>query len=60
MSELIQQVRDLVETVEDGGNLTLARLFYAFVSIFGMFILSKYLQWVLLFVLVSPLSILNY
>lgn len=36
-----------VETVEDSGNLTLARLFYAFVIIFGMFILSKYLQWVL-------------
>jgi small-conductance mechanosensitive channel len=36
-----------IETVEDGGNLTLARLFYAFVIIFGMFILSKYLQWVL-------------
>ncbi len=28
-------------------NLTLARLFYAFVIIFGMFILSKYVQWVL-------------
>ena len=28
-------------------NLTLARLFYAFVIVFGMFILSKYLQWVL-------------
>lgn len=36
-----------IETVEDGGNLTLARLFYAFVIVFGMFILSKYLQWVL-------------
>ena len=36
-----------IETVEEGGNLTLARLFYAFVIIFGMFILSKYLQWVL-------------
>ena len=34
---------------EGGGekNLTLARLFYAFVIVFGMFILSKYLQWVL-------------
>ena len=28
-------------------NLTLARLFYAFVIVFGVFILSKYLQWVL-------------
>ena len=36
-----------IKTIGDGGNLTLARLFYAFVIIFGMFILSKYLQWVL-------------
>ncbi len=36
-----------IETVEDGGHLTLARLFYAFVIIFGMFVLSKYMQWVL-------------
>ncbi len=28
-------------------NLTFARLFYAFVIVFGMFILSKYVQWVL-------------
>ena len=28
-------------------NLTLARLFYAFVIVFGVFILSKYLQWML-------------
>ena len=28
-------------------NLTLARLFYAFVIVFGMFILSKYVQWML-------------
>ncbi len=28
-------------------NLTLARLFYAFVIVFGMFILSKYAQWAL-------------
>ena len=28
-------------------NLTLARLFYACVIVFGMFILSKYVQWVL-------------
>ena len=28
-------------------NLTLARLFYAFLIVLGMFILSKYVQWVL-------------
>lgn len=28
-------------------NLTLARLFYAFVIVFGMFVLSKYVQWML-------------
>ena len=28
-------------------NLTLASVFYAFVIVFGMFILSKYLQWLL-------------
>ena len=28
-------------------NLTLARLFYAFVIVLGMFILSKYVQWML-------------
>ena len=32
---------------EDVGKLTLARLFYGFVIVFGMFILSKYVQWVL-------------
>ena len=31
----------------DGSPLTLARLFYAFVIIFGAFILSKYVQWAL-------------
>ena len=36
-----------VEAREDTGKLTLARLFYAFVIVFGMFILSKYVQWVL-------------
>ena len=35
------------ETREDVGKLTLARLFYGFVIVFGMFILSKYVQWVL-------------
>ncbi len=36
-----------VEVHEDVGKLTLARLFYGFVIVFGMFILSKYVQWVL-------------
>ena len=37
-----------IEGAGAGANdLTLARLFYAFVIVFGMFILSKYLQWVL-------------
>ena len=31
----------------DVAKLTLARLFYGFVIVFGMFILSKYVQWVL-------------
>ena len=35
--------------IESAGehNLTLARLFYAFVIVFGMFVLSKYVQWML-------------
>ena len=36
-----------IETQGDVGKLTLARLFYGFVIVFGMFILSKYVQWVL-------------
>ena len=32
---------------EDGTQLTLEKLFYAFVIIFGAFVLSKYAQWVL-------------
>ena len=36
-----------VEAREDTGKLTLARLFYGFVIVFGMFILSKYVQWLL-------------
>lgn len=32
---------------KDENRLTLASLFYAFVIVFGMFILSKYVQWVL-------------
>ena len=58
LTDLFQPAQKLVETdtggektpVEahgDEGRLTLARLFYAFVIVFGMFILSKYVQWVL-------------
>ena len=36
-----------IEAREDAGKLTLARLFYGFVIVFGMFILSKYVQWIL-------------
>ena len=35
------------ETLEDGDGLTLSRLFYAFVIVFGVFVFSKYLQWVI-------------
>ena len=35
------------EATADVARLTLARLFYGFVIVFGMFILSKYVQWVL-------------
>ncbi len=35
------------EILEDGDGLTLARLFYAFVIVFGVFVFSKYLQWVI-------------
>ena len=35
------------ETLEDDDGLTLARLFYAFVIVFGVFVFSKYLQWVI-------------
>ena len=35
------------DAAEDVGKLTLARVFYGFVIVFGMFILSKYVQWVL-------------
>ena len=58
LTDLFQPAQKLVETdtggektpVEahgDEGKLTLARLFYGFVIVFGMFILSKYVQWVL-------------
>lgn len=36
-----------VEVGEGDKKLTLMRLFYAFVIVFGMYILSKYVQWVL-------------
>ena len=35
------------KTTGDDNKLTLAKLFYGFVIVFGMFILSKYVQWVL-------------
>ena len=37
----------IVEGGEGDKKLTLARLFYGFVIVFGMYILSKYVQWVL-------------
>ena len=36
-----------VDVNADDNKLTLARLFYGFVIVFGMFILSKYVQWML-------------
>ena len=58
LSELFQPPKKPVETpstgdeaptesVEDDDGLTLASIFYAFVIVFGVFIFSKYLQWVL-------------
>jgi len=41
------QKSDETYTAEDANKITLARLFYGFVIVFGMFILSKYAQWVL-------------
>ena len=41
------QQQPRLEDQGDIGKLTLARLFYGFVIVFGMFILSKYVQWVL-------------
>ena len=35
------------EALEEDDGLTLARLFYAFVIVLGVFIFSKYLQWVI-------------
>ena len=37
----------IVEVGEGDKKLTLARLFYGFVIVFGMYILSQYVQWVL-------------
>ncbi len=39
--------KSIVEVAEGDKKLTLARLFYGFVIVFGMYILSKYVQWVL-------------
>ena len=35
------------EVLEEDDGLTLARIFYSFVIVFGVFIFSKYLQWVI-------------
>jgi small-conductance mechanosensitive channel len=47
LTDLFEPPQQPVEADEDEGKLTLARLFYGFVIVFGMFILSKYVQWVL-------------
>ena len=47
LTDLFEPPQQPVEGDEDEGKLTLARLFYGFVIVFGMFILSKYVQWVL-------------
>ena len=49
LTDLFQPPREPGETdaTADVAKLTVARLFYGFVIVFGMFILSKYLQWVL-------------
>ena len=41
------EVKLPVEIGEGDKKLTLARLFYGFVIVFGMYILSKYVQWIL-------------
>ena len=41
------EVKLPVEIGEGDKKLTLARLFYGFVIVFGMYILSKYVQWML-------------
>ena len=49
LTDLFQSPRkpEETETTGDIAKLTLARLFYGCVIVFGMFILSKYVQWVL-------------
>ena len=58
LSKLFQPAKKPVETpgtgddaqteaLEEDDGLTLARLFYAFVIVLGVFIFSKYLQWVI-------------
>lgn len=49
ISSLFQTLLGRKPAVVDDGvrKLTLARLFYGFVIIFGMYVLSKYAQWVL-------------
>ena len=43
----VDKLKPTAGTDGDYNQLTLARLFYGFVIVFGMFILSKYVQWVL-------------
>ena len=49
LTNLFQPIQkpDETYTAEDASKITLARLFYGFVIVFGMFILSKYAQWIL-------------
>ncbi len=49
LTDLFQPPQETQETgvTAETAKLTLARLFYGFVIVFGMFILSKYVQWVL-------------
>ena len=46
LTELFQPL-DTGEEAREASRLTLANLFYGFVIVFGMFVLSKYVQWVL-------------
>ena len=41
------QPPDTAEEAKDANRLTFANLFYGFVIVLGMFVLSKYVQWVL-------------
>ena len=45
LTKLLQPAQETVDS--DANHLTLARLLYAFVIVFGAFILSKYVQWML-------------